>query len=189
MDNLAEFFVSHPASFSKKFVQLAKSRPDLLELVRYLVLVLCYCPHLTLRCMQVPSMLPRFSSPNAVLDEDDCFWKLLVGLRNLDDLQDIVNGLVYLSHGLQLSWEKYELEKPELEEKINRIDRMLHNCVMCECLEVDKNLIIAFQNDSMMNRLSSIEVARARALVEGPLSLCFRNENVMSILGTRQVSL
>lgn len=169
VDYLAEYFVSHPKEFSTKFVALAERYLELLDLV--------------------PMILTRFSSPNAVLDDANCFWKLLVGLKRLNDLRDIINGLVQLSHGLHLCWEKNELEKPELEEKIARVDKMLYNCVICECLNAESNLVLAFQDRVMRSRLQSWKpaVARAHIFVEGPLSLCFRNENVMSILGTRQM--
>ena len=138
---------------------------------------------------QLPDILPYFKSPNKVLNT--CFIVLLAGLKNAPCLQ-IVNSLVYLAVAIRKTAKKNKLEQLDLNERLAFVLRMLEDCMGCDTLDEEKNVIRVFQNESMRNNPLNTDytslVCQARIFIEGPFHMCLKNK-LTPVIGTRQVSI
>ena len=165
LDILGKFYISNNEDTFKLFVKTIGNNFELLEML--------------------PSILPRFSSPNAILNS--CFGDLLLNLKKAPDL-DIVSSLVYLSVGIQLAAIHHPLEAVDLVDRLNTTNNMLIQCMGSDALDDEDNVTLIFQDTDMRKSTNQCKkFLKAKGFLQGPFYLCIKH-SILPILGTRQVN-
>ena len=132
---------------------------------------------------QIPEILPRFKSPNGVLNE--CFGKILLNIKNGDEL-DVVNNLVNFSVGLKKAMRASPLEAADLQERLEVVQDILVDVMHVNTMDNEHNVLLLVESRSLLNKEFSETLHCAKAFIQGPLVLCLQHQ-FLSILGTRQV--
>jgi len=125
---------------------------------------------------------PRRARPRAGRVETDCF---------------LFYALIDISRALVLAAENHPLEKKDLDERLQKIEDMLHTCFDSDAMDKQENLVylLSCYNGSddkkkaiLKKEKMEFAYSRAETLIYGPLSTCIDDERLTKILGTAQIS-
>ena len=95
--------------------------------------------------------------------------------------------MVHLAAGIKQAMKSCPMEASDLESRLNIVEQLLVALMSLNSMDDDRNVLLAIEHRDVRARDDLSEnVHQARALLRGPLQLCYDNK-LLFVLGTRQV--